>query len=95
MGLELWNSLAGTLLIELGLFAAGIAIYTRMIERAAKGAWVHFAILIIFFLIMYAAAIFGPPPPNDQTVLAVSALALTPVIFWANWLDKKLGLRTF
>lgn len=95
MGLELWNSLAGTLVVELGIFVVGIMIYVRMVRNEARSAWIHFAILIVFFLLMYVAAIFGPPPPNNQTVLAVSALALTPVILWANWLDKKLGLRTF
>lgn len=93
LGLGLWNSLAGTLVVELTLFALGIAIYLRMTSNVSRTARIHFSILIIFFLVMYVMAIFGPPPPNNQTVLGVSSLALTPVIFWANWLDKKMGLR--
>lgn len=93
LGLGLWNSLAGTLVVELALFALGIAIYLRMTSNISRSARIHFSVLIIFFLVMYVMAIFGPPPPNNQTVLGVSALALTPVIFWANWLDKKMGLK--
>lgn len=93
LGLGLWNSLAGTLVVELALFAIGIAIYLRMTSNVSRSARIHFSVLIIFFLVMYVMAIFGPPPPNNQTVLGVSSLALTPVIFWANWLDKKMGLR--
>lgn len=26
--------------------------------------------------------------------LPLGALALTPVILWANWLDKKMGLKS-
>jgi hypothetical protein len=55
--------------------------------------WIHFSILVLFFIVMYVMAVFGPPPPNDQKILAISALALLPVLFWANWIDKKMGLR--
>lgn len=91
VGLGLWNSLAGTLVVELSLFAIGVTIYVKLFHKVSQRIWIHFSLLIVFFLVMYAAAIFGPPPPNDQTILAVSALALMPVLFWANWLDKKLS----
>jgi membrane-bound metal-dependent hydrolase YbcI (DUF457 family) len=94
VGLGLWNSLAGTLIAELSLFIIGVFVYARTGPQFSKSGRIHFLLMVIFFLVMYAGFIFGPPPPNNQTVLAISSLALMPVLFWANWLDRKLGLRS-
>jgi membrane-bound metal-dependent hydrolase YbcI (DUF457 family) len=91
-GLGLWNSLRWTLVAEFSLFATGIFLYINLASRAPRKGLIHLSALILFFIVMYIMAVFGPVPPNDQTILATSALALTPVIFWANFVDKKMGL---
>jgi membrane-bound metal-dependent hydrolase YbcI (DUF457 family) len=91
-GLELWNSMAGTLIVEIGMFVLGVFIYTRGAVPQSKRAWLHFAFFIGFLTIMYFMAIFGPPPPNNQTIIGIMAIALVPlVILWASWIDRKLG----
>lgn len=93
-GLELWNSMAGTLSAELGMFALALVIYTRGAHPGAKRAWLHFAIFMVFLTVMYFAAIFGPPPPNNQTAIAIASIILVPLVIpWANWVDRKMGLR--
>lgn len=93
-GLELWNSMAGTLVTELAMFLLAVVIYTRGARPQAQRAWLHLAIFVVFMLIMYFAAIFGPPPPNDQTLIAITTIALVPLVIpWANWVDRKVGLR--
>jgi membrane-bound metal-dependent hydrolase YbcI (DUF457 family) len=80
IGLGLWNSVAGTLVVESALFAAGIAIYARSGARTGIAFWA----LIGFFVLAYLGAAFGPPPPGAQAV-AWSALALWLLPLWAWW----------
>jgi membrane-bound metal-dependent hydrolase YbcI (DUF457 family) len=84
VGLGLWNSVAATLIVECGLFLAGIFVYVRAGGRASLGFWA----LIVFFLLAYLGAAFGPPPPNAQAV-AWTAVALWVLIPWAHWVDRR------
>jgi membrane-bound metal-dependent hydrolase YbcI (DUF457 family) len=86
-GLGLWNSIAGTLVVELSLFIAGIYIYTRTTEpRDRTGTW-SFWSLIAFLVLVYVANLLGPPPPSP-TAIAVSALALYLFIPWGGWIER-------
>ena len=80
IGLGLWNSVAGTLVVEGALFAAGIAIYARSGARTGMAFWA----LIGFFVLAYLGAAFGPPPPSAQAI-AWSAIALWLLPLWAWW----------
>jgi hypothetical protein len=84
IGLGLWNSVAGTLLVESALFAAGVAIYLRHSAKAALAFW----LLIAFFVVAYLGAAFGPPPPNASAV-AASALALWLLPVWGWWIERR------
>jgi hypothetical protein len=85
IGLGLWNSVAGTLLVEGALFAAGIAIYLRN-SKAALAFW----LLIGFFVLAYLGAAFGPAPPNP-TAVAASALTLWLLPLWGWWIERHRG----
>jgi hypothetical protein len=87
IGLGLWNSVPGTLLVEGALFAAGLALYvrgTRALDRA--GAWGLWS-LVAFMVASYAGAAFGPLPPS------VAAIAWTGLVggavfgAWGFWID--------
>jgi hypothetical protein len=88
IGLRLWDSWPATLAIELGLFAAGVALYlgaTRAEDRA--GRWRVWA--LIGFLLLAAAAAWAGPPPPGETPLALAALALWLLVPAAAWADKR------
>jgi hypothetical protein len=81
LGLGMWNSVPLTLLVEYGMFVAGVAIYLTS-TRSRGGRNYAFWSLIIFLAVTYAASLFGPPPPNVR-VLAISAIAIWLTIPWA------------
>ncbi|HZS40787.1 MAG TPA: hypothetical protein VFF06_28335 [Polyangia bacterium] len=85
VGLGLWRSVPLTLALELGLFAAGVAIYLRATARAGSiGLWAMLALLVAAYL----GAAFGPPPPSESA-LAVSALALWLLLPFAYFVDRR------
>jgi len=91
VGLGMWNSLPLTLVVEFGLFAAGVAIY--LTATRSKGGWnLGFWSFALFLAVLYPASVFGPPPPSVR-VLALSALALWLTIPWAAWGDRQREAR--
>jgi hypothetical protein len=90
VGLGLWNSVAGTVAVELGIFLGGLALYlraTRARDRVGVGALLGFAIV---FLVIFGLNHFGPPPPTNtpQAVLALPILLLILVLPWGGWIDR-------
>ena len=86
VGLGLWNSVAATVVVEGLLFAIGVWIYTRITaprDRTGRVAWISLA---LFVVLIYVANIFGPPP-TSMTAVAVSALAIWLLVWWAAWAD--------
>ena len=87
VGLGLWRSMSGTILVEAVLFAVGIAVYTRTTratDRAGRwGLWAFVALLAV----LYAASVYSPPPASVSG-LAWAALAgwLIPLFGW--WVDR-------
>ena len=87
LGLGLWNSLPATLAVELLLFAAGVALYTRSTEPRDRKGSVGFWALVVFLLVVYLANLFGPPPPSIGAV-AWSAQAIWLLVLWGYWVDR-------
>ena len=87
LGLGLWNSLPGTLAVELLLFAAGVALYTRATEPRDRKGSVGFWALVAFLLIVYFANFFSPPPPSVAAV-AWTAQAVWLLVLWGYWVDR-------
>ena len=92
VGLGLWSSVAGTMILELGLFAVGVWLYARATvatDRIGRGA---FPVLVVFLLLTYVSGVFGPPPP-DVATLAWAAQAQWLLVAWGYWLDRHRGPR--
>jgi len=87
LGLGLWNSVAGTVVVEAVMFVAGVWLYagaTRARDRVGTyGFWALIAVLAL----SYAGSLFGPPPATRV------ALGIFGIIFgwlfvgWAWWGD--------
>ena len=69
VGLGLWNSRAGTMLVESAMFVAGIWIYartTRARDRVGAIAWWAMVVLLVA---LYTSTAFGPPPPSVKAII--------------------------
>jgi hypothetical protein len=87
LGLGLWNSVPGTIIIESLIFILGIFFYLRAASAKDRIGNYAFWGLILFLVISYFANIMSPPPPDMQTV-AYAGLAQWIIIVWAYWVDR-------
>ncbi len=87
VGLGLWNSFAGTLVVELGLFALGVYLYVRATRaRDRVGSWALWS-LVVFLAAIYAGNLFGAPPP-DAMAIAWAGQAQWLLVAWGYWVDR-------
>ncbi len=93
VGLGLWSSTAGTIVVEAVLFAIGLGIYLKTTQPrdriGAIGLWAYVAL----FLFAYVSSIIGPPPPNWR---AIAWIGTTSWLFllWLLWFDRHRSVRT-
>lgn len=85
-GWGLWNSVAATYVIEIGIYAVGIYMYlrsTRARDRIGSwGLWIYILVLLALFL-----GSNGAPPPSVRA-LALTALGIWLFVPWSYWIDK-------
>jgi membrane-bound metal-dependent hydrolase YbcI (DUF457 family) len=86
LGLGLWQSLWGTLLVEVSMFGVGVASYATATRARDRRGSVGFWSLMALLFTLYLAAIFGPPPPDVPTLIG-SAMAVVALLGWAFWAD--------
>jgi hypothetical protein len=92
LGLGLWRSVPATLVVELAMYAAGVALYARATRTEDRtGTWAY-AGLVAFLLAAYVANVLGPPPPSG-TAVAASALALWLIPLWGVWIERHRVAR--
>lgn len=92
VGLGLWNSRAGTMLVESAMFVAGIWIYartTRARDRVGAIAWWAMVVLLVA---LYTSTAFGPPPPSVKAIIVFGFVAWL-FIPWAWWFDRHREVK--
>jgi len=91
-GLGLWYSLPATLVVEFGLFGAGVWLYCNATwSRDRLGSvllWGFVATLVV----VYLGDVFGPPPPSAR-ILALVGLLGWLFVAWAYWIDRHRTVR--
>lgn len=87
LGMGLWNSVAGTIVVESSLFAGAIWLYTsRTRAQDGVGRWALGALFACLAL-LYVAAVMGPVPPSVRA-LEITGLVAWIFPFWAGWADR-------
>jgi membrane-bound metal-dependent hydrolase YbcI (DUF457 family) len=87
VGLGLWNSIPGTLLVEGALLVAVLGVYVRGTRpRRTAGKWSLWSLILLTTLIW----ISGPwsPPPSDERAIALVGLAMWLLPVWGSWIDR-------
>ena len=92
-GLGLWNSIAGTMVVELAMLAGGLWLYLRTTQaRDRIGRWGLTAYVIVLVVIFIADPFTGPPP-NIQDLIWTAILFEVLFLLWAWWFDRHRELR--
>src|ERR1700704_1841758 len=88
LGLGLWNSVAGTVIVESVMLIAGVAIYFRATRaRDGIGRWGIWA-LALLLAAGYYGSLFSPTP-TDTNALAIGGLVFEAVfVLVAWWVDR-------
>lgn len=88
LGLGLWNSVAGTLIVESLLLLVGVAIYARVTRaRDGIGRWGFWGLVVLLAGSYYSS--LYTPLPTDMRLVAISGLIFELVfIALAWWVDR-------
>ena len=87
LGLGLWNSLWGTLVVELLMFGVGVGVYAMSTSAKNKRGSLGLCCFIASLLALYLAAIFGPPPPNESALIS-GGFGILLLLAWGFWVDR-------
>ena len=89
LGLGLWNSVTGTVVVESVMLLGGAWLYfsaTRARDHAGRiGPWAYLALLVT----LYVASVAGPPPPiGAERLVSIVALCFVLLVPLAAWIDS-------
>jgi membrane-bound metal-dependent hydrolase YbcI (DUF457 family) len=87
VGAGLWNSVAGTFVVEAGMFVAGVVMYLNTTRSRDRTGMYAFWSLIVMLFAIYCGNLLGPPPPDAGTI-AVAGNAAWLFVLWAYWADS-------
>lgn len=88
LGLGLWNHPTATLLLELGVLAAGVAVYAGFRSRRHPVRPGRLAGLLVVLVGLYLASVFGPPPPSVTMIAVADIIGLLLLAGMAAWADR-------
>jgi membrane-bound metal-dependent hydrolase YbcI (DUF457 family) len=88
VGLGLWGSVPGTLLVELPMFLGAAWLSLRTVLRPQRVGRLAVGAFLATLLLLYVGNVAGPPPPSPKGV-AVVALGQWLLVAWAAWLDRR------
>ena len=95
VGLSLWNSIPGTMTVELLMFGGGLILYvmaTRARDRIGRYAFVAYVVLL---LLAYLSDRLGGPPPSsiNGDVVVPAIIAEAVLLPWSWWFDRHRRAR--
>ena len=93
-GLGLWNSVAGTMVVEIGMLVVGVGMYirtTRARDRIGQYAFVAYVALL---LVLYVGDRFSSAPPTVSDIVWTGIPFEAVFLLWAWWFDRHRVLRS-
>ena len=87
VGLGLWDSIPGTIAVEVAMFILGVWIYARSTRVRDRLGTRAFAAFVGFLFAAYAANL-GPPPPSVAALVWVGIAGAAVFLLWTWWFDR-------
>ena len=88
-GLGLWNSIVGTMVVEIAMYVTGVWIYWKATRaKNWKGRYVAWAFVVVL-LAIFCADRFSPPPGSMTEVAQTGLIATVVTILWVWWFDRN------
>ena len=92
VGLGLWHSLIGTVVVELGLLGVGMWLYlhkTHAVDRMGHyGFWGMCFILVLSWVVHLLGS-----PPSDTSHAAILLFGIWVFVPWAYWVDRHRCIK--
>lgn len=88
LGLGLWDSVAGTMVVETAMFAGALWLYvsaTRARDRIGTYAFIAYVLLLA---VLYIGDRFSPPPTSPAAIAWTAIVAEIVLLLWAGWFDR-------
>jgi hypothetical protein len=93
IGLGLWNSIPGTLLLEVALFVAALLYYLKKSQSKTRaGSWGLWG-LVVFLAVAYIGAAFGPLPPSVAAIAWAGIAGGLATAAWGYWLERQRNMK--
>src|SRR5262245_2833300 len=83
VGLALWNSVPGTLIIEGGLWIAGIFVYARTTQPTTKAGSYALWLLAVPLTLWFVVTPFSPQPAGDFSHAGITIFVTIHIVFVA------------
>jgi uncharacterized membrane protein len=88
LGLGLWNSVVGTIVVEAAMFVLGVWMYLRATRaRDAVGRY-GLAALLTVLVLSYVGSLLGDAPPSMRAVEIGGIVFGWLFVWWAAWGDR-------
>ncbi|HEV7241166.1 MAG TPA: metal-dependent hydrolase [Thermoanaerobaculia bacterium] len=92
VGLGLWNSIPGTIVVEVALFIVGLALYLRTTRARNRIGSIALWSLVVFLGVVYVINMTSPPPPSARAI-GWAGLAQWLFVPWGFWIDRHREAR--
>ncbi|HUZ46117.1 MAG TPA: metal-dependent hydrolase [Terriglobia bacterium] len=87
VGVGLWNSVSGTLLVEGTMFVVAVVLYSQCTQPRDKTGEYSFRLFVGLLVFLYLMGLVGPPPPSVGAIETAGFLSWL-FIPWAYWIDR-------
>lgn len=87
VGLGLWDSRVGTVLVEGAIFVFGAGLYAKATTPRDRTGTASFVLFLALLGVAYLADLSGSPPPSVKAI-AYAGFGLWLFVAWAYWLDR-------
>ena len=92
VGLGLWNSIPGTILLEAGLLAWGLSAYHRATTARDRTGTAALVALVALTGLIWVTQPWAPLP-GSATAVAAGALILWLLPQWALWIERHRSVK--